>query len=118
MPTRIRNLWMSLAMLAPLAMIGCDPLHERGCACTLEYRVNVCAQGKYEGMDSVTYLRERGNGSLDSSESGIGVRSCFGELPGKQRILVLKNGARIDSSAWFSLRTVDCCHGEEHTVTF
>jgi hypothetical protein len=116
MPIRIRNRWMSFAMLVPLALIGCDPLHERGCACSTELRINVCAQGKYEGMDSVTYRRERGNGALDSLF--LGDKSCFEELPGKQRILVLKNGARIDSSAWFTLRTVDCCHGEEHTVTF
>jgi hypothetical protein len=99
-----------------LALIGCEPMQERGCACTTEYRVNVCAQGKYEGMDSVTYRRERGNGALDTLQ--FGSRSCFGELPGRQRILVLKDGARIDSSAWFTLRTVDCCHGEDHTVTF
>lgn len=116
MLTGFRNHWMSFAMLAPLALIGCDPLHERGCACSRELRINVCAQGKYDGMDSVTYRREHVNGAMDSVL--FGGRNCFEELSGRQRILVLKDGARIDSSAWFTLRTVDCCHGEQHTVTF
>jgi hypothetical protein len=116
MPARNRIRWMSFAILVPLALIGCDPLHQNGCACTMEYRINVCAQGKYDAMDSASYLRERAGGTIDTLFSGD--RNCFGELPGRQRILVMKDGARIDSSAWFTVRTVDCCHGEEHIVTF
>lgn len=109
----------SIAFAAPLclaAFTGCDPQHDPSCFCTLEMRVNVCAQGKYEGMDSVTYRREHGNGVLDTIPFGFD--HCFEELPGKQRILVYKGGAKIDSSAWFTLGKVDCCHGEAKTVVF
>jgi len=116
MPNSIRVRWIAYALPLCLALIGCDPLHVPGCTCSLELRVNVCAQGKYDSMDSVTYRRERGNGSLDSLLSDN--PHCFEELSGKQRILVYKNGARIDSSAWFTLRKVDCCHGEAKTVVF
>jgi hypothetical protein len=116
MTAKIRIRWISLALPLLLALIGCDPLRRPGCTCTMEDRVNVCAQGKYDGMDSVSYRRERGNGVIDTLM--FGNKKCFDELSGRQRILVMKNGVRIDSSAWFTLRTVDCCHGEEHTVTF
>ncbi|MBW8890006.1 MAG: hypothetical protein JF616_19800 [Fibrobacteres bacterium] len=116
MPNRIQVRWIACTLPLWLALMGCDPLRGSGCTCSLEDRVNVCAKGKYDGMESVSYRRERGNGGLDSVSSGS--PRCFDELSGRQRILVYENGALIDSSAWFTLRTVDCCHGEAKTVIF
>jgi hypothetical protein len=116
MSGRIENRWILRAMPLLLVLAGCDPWFNRGCACSMDLRSNVCAQGKYDGMNAISYLRERAGGAIDSLASGS--PSCFDELPGRQRILVYKNGARIDSSSWFTLRTVECCHGEDKTVVF
>ena len=115
MPKRTGNRWIACVLPLWYALTGCDPLH-RGCACSEDMRANVCVQGKYAGMDSVAYRRERANGAVDTLP--LGDRGCFFELSGRQRVLVLKNGARIDSSAWFSLQTIECCHAEGKTVTF
>ena len=116
MPSRSRKPWIPAAIPLLFAFMGCDPLHSPECTCDRVLYLNICAQGKYDKDDSVAYHRERGDGPVDTHAPGI--RECFEELTGRQRILVLKNGVRIDSSAWFTVRTVDCCHGEAKVVVF
>lgn len=108
------------AVFAALAffLVGC-PADEDDCACTMEYRYNVCVtvNGSADLPDSVSFVRERQDGARDSLESFL-PSNCFGELPGTQRILMLRNSAPVDSSDWFTLATVDCCHGEAKTINF
>ncbi len=91
--------------------------YEEDCACTLEYRTNICVtvDGSEVLSDTLDFLRERQDGSRDSLEYHP---RCFGELVGTQRILMLRGGTVIDSSAWFTTRRVDCCHGEAKTIEF
>lgn len=66
----------------------------------------------------VRRLREDGAGdTLSAADVSWGGR-CFGEWRGVQRVLMLRGEAVIDSSEWFEIRTVDCCHGEARTVDF
>lgn len=116
MPKRSGKRRIEIIAALLCAFTGCDPFRNLRCTCDDVLYFNVCVQGKYDTADSVAYLRERGNGKVDSLAPGS--RDCFEELSGKQRILVFKKGVRIDSSAWFTLRTVDCCHGEGKIVVF
>jgi hypothetical protein len=87
----------------------------------MEHRVNVCVtvNGAAAVPDTLSFLREREEGSRDPIYDIPGAElQCFGELAGTQRILMLQNTAVIDSSVWFTLQTVDCCHGEAKTVDF
>ena len=99
-----------VAALAACLLVACIRDGE-GCACTMEHRINVCVtvDGSDTLPDSTVLLRERRDGTRDSLES-LDPAPCFGELPGKQRILMLRNSAVVDSSEWFTLETVDCCH--------
>jgi hypothetical protein len=94
-----------------------DPPYD--CVCTAEYRMNVCVtvNGSSGLPDSLRFLREYQDGTRDSLNSFMG-NHCFGELPGTQRILMLRNSVTVDSTGWFALDTVDCCHGEDTTVNF
>jgi hypothetical protein len=108
------------ALFAALLLTGC-PVQEKGegCACTQEYRMNVCVtlNGSSSLPDSLLFLRERQDGARDSILS-VSPANCFGELPATQRILMLRNSAVVDSTGWFTLDTVACCHGEDTTVNF
>jgi hypothetical protein len=86
-----------------------------GCACTLEHRMNLCVtvNGATSIPDSLEFVREREDGGRDSLSG-----SCFGESRGIQRVLMLRGMARIDSTGWFELQTVDCCHAEAKTLDF
>jgi|GEM_PF-4970660 len=94
-----------------------------GCACTAEYRYNICVT--WDGSDrlpeALTFFRELQSGVRDTLPSGF---NCFGELRMPQRILVqnhsdlLDTSVIVDSSAWFTPATVDCCHGEAKTIAF
>lgn len=114
MPSRPWKRRIPAAIPFLFAFLGCDPFHGPGCTCDEVLHFNICVQGKYDKDDSVAYLRERGDGSADTLAPGV--RDCFEERTGRQRILVLKNGVRIDSSAWFTVRAVDCCHGEAKMI--
>lgn len=103
------------------------PQHEfaalpQDCACTLEFRSNLCVTVNGQkpepdpGSDSLRFVRERQDGTWDVS-SPVG-SLCFGELRGVQRVLMLRDTIVVDSSGWFEIRTVDCCHGEAKTVDF
>jgi hypothetical protein len=87
------------------------------CACTLEHRANLCVtvNGAESLPDSLSFLREREDGVRDSLEYHP---RCFGEWRGVQRVLMLRDAAVSDSTAWFEIQTVDCCHGEAKTVDF
>lgn len=95
------------------------------CACTLEYRMNLCitVDGARElpgDLADVSFARVREGGAADTlsaAEVAEGAR-CFGEWRGLQRVLMLRAAAVIDSSGWFEVQTVDCCHGEARTVDF
>jgi hypothetical protein len=113
-----KGLTLASLMIA-CCLAGCVKDEDPGCACTEEYRMNVCVtvNGSATVPDSLTFLREREGGQRDSLESFM-ENHCFGELPGTQRILMLQDSSLIDSSSWFTLDTVDCCHGEATTVDF
>jgi hypothetical protein len=87
------------------------------CACTLEHRTNLCVtvNGSESLPDSLSFLREREDGARDSLAYHP---RCFGEWRGVQRVLMLREGALVDSTGWFEIQTVDCCHGEAKTVDF
>jgi hypothetical protein len=88
------------------------------CACTLEHRTNVCVtvNGSDSLPTSLTFVRQREGGATDLLEYHP---RCFGEWRGDlQRVLMLRDGAVVDSSGWFETPTVDCCHGEAKTVDF
>lgn len=92
------------------------------CACTLEYRMNLCVtlNGSKALPDSLWFQREREDGTrdaLDGATTDQGMR-CFGEARGLQRILMYRSSAVVDSSGWFDIPTVDCCHGQARTVNF
>lgn len=78
--------------------------------------VRVTANGSDTLPDSLLFLREREGGARDSLFDFGGAGTCFGELPGRQRILVLRDSVVADSSDWFGLPTADCCHGEAAAV--
>ena len=95
------------------------------CACTLEYRVNLCVT--INGTDAfshayagLSFARVREGGAADTLSAGdvTGGARCFGEWRGVQRVLMLRESVVVDSSAWFEIHTVDCCHGEAKTVDF
>jgi hypothetical protein len=95
------------------------------CACTLEYRVNLCvtidgARTLPDDLTGVSFARVREGGAADtlSAAEVAGGARCFGEWRGVQRVLMLRAAAVIDSSGWFEIQTVDCCHGEAKTVDF
>lgn len=95
------------------------------CACTLEYRVNLCvtidgARALPDDLKGVSFARVREGGAADtlSAAEVAGGARCFGEWRGVQRVLMLRASAVIDSSGWFEIQTVDCCHGEAMTVDF
>lgn len=97
------------------------------CACTLEYRRNLCVTVDGDprfpdGLAGVSFVRVRRvrEGAADtlSAVDVAGGGRCFGEWRGVQRVLMLRDEAVIDSSEWFEIRTVDCCHGEARTVDF
>jgi hypothetical protein len=108
-----------------LARGGFEAFDPENCACTLEYRMNLCVtiNGAAESVDdfaglSFVRMREgRAADTLSTSEVAGGAR-CFGEWRGLQRVLMLRDTAVIDSSGWFQVQTVDCCHGEAKTVDF
>jgi hypothetical protein len=114
---KIMRLWWVWIGVLACGLGGC--VEEDGCACTTEYRINVCVtvNGTPSLPDSLAFLREREDGSRDSLDAFM-PSNCFGELPGAQRILVLSDSSAVDSSAWFTQATVDCCHGEAKTVDF
>ncbi len=95
------------------------------CACTLEHRVNLCVtingtetfSDAYAGV-AFARVREGGRGDTLSAADVAGGGRCFGEWRGVQRVLMLRDTAVADSSEWFEIRTVDCCHGEARTVDF
>lgn len=98
-------------------LAACDAF-EDDCACTLEYRMNICVtvNGEESIPDSLGFLREKQDGARDSLDAHH--TRCFGEMVGTQRVLMLRDGAVIDSSEWFTTRVVDCCHGEARTIDF
>lgn len=87
------------------------------CACTLEHRMNLCltVNGATALPDSSVFVREREDGSRDTLPPGA---RCFGEWRGLQRILREHEARLVDSTGWFEIGTVDCCHGEAKTVDF
>ena len=128
---RLQNL---LAAGCLLAVIGCAPRNPNpaaetlrsappqpvipvDCACTLEVRYNLCA--RVNGADSLPpglgLIREREGGGRDTLDAG---RQCFWEWRGVQRVVLLEDGAPVESSGWFEAQTVDCCHAEAKTVEF
>jgi hypothetical protein len=139
MKSRAFSVFSGMVPLVPvlsLALAACAPSPPKGsiaigtknishnppdCACTLEYRMNLCAtvNGSDVIPDSLSFLRERRSGAVDSLHTGA---RCFGEWRGEQRLLMTRatvgGHAVIDSSSWFTIRTVDCCHGEAKTVDF
>jgi hypothetical protein len=95
------------------------------CACTLDYRMNLCVT--VNGADSVpadlSFQRQHEDGwrdSIDHVSTHINPSGpqCFGEARGVQRIFMRKRGAVVDSTGWFEIPTVDCCHGAAKTVDF
>lgn len=96
------------------------------CACTLEYRMNLCVtvngtETFSDAMAGLSFSRERAGGAAADTLSAADVAGggrCFGEARGVQRVLMLREAVVLDSSAWFEVRTVDCCHGEARTVDF
>jgi len=119
--------WIGLGIaLLVTGLAGClknEDGDENGgkCACTAEYRYNICViyNGSDSLPDSLTFLRQRQNGDVDSLEWTF---NCFGELTTAQRILVQLDSSAgqpsifVDSSDWFTPKTVDCCHGEAKTI--
>jgi hypothetical protein len=112
------------------ALVEPGPTLRRGfteddCACTLEHRINLCVtvNGALSFSDNVrglAFAREREHGKADTlsrAEVAAGAR-CFGEWAGVQRVLMLRDSAVVDSTGWFEVPTVDCCHGEAKTVDF
>jgi hypothetical protein len=95
------------------------------CACTLEHRMNLCVT--LNGSDSLppgsSFVRQHEDGWRDSIDQvsvslNPGGPQCFGEARGVQRILLRKNKVVLDSTGWFEIPTVDCCHGAAKTVDF
>jgi hypothetical protein len=143
LPTFVRSgLFAVTIMVMTLGMTGCaswcppksdtrgevriapQPRHPpdvADCVCTLEHRVNLCVTVNGSGSlpDSLSFLREREDGSRDSLDRALEYHPrCFGEWRGVQRVLMLREGAIVDSTGWFEIQTVDCCHGEAKTVDF
>jgi len=95
------------------------------CACTLEHRINLCvtvngASALSDNFRDLAFAREREQGradTLSAAEVAAGAR-CFGEWPGVQRVLMLRDTAVVDSTGWFEVPVVDCCHGEAKTLDF
>jgi hypothetical protein len=113
---------MSDSTLARGGFEGSDP---ENCACTLEYRMNVCVtiNGRVDSSDHFTglsFMRVREGGAVDtlSAVDVAGGARCFGEWRGLQRVLMQRESTPIDSSGWFDVPTVDCCHGAAKTVDF
>jgi hypothetical protein len=108
-----------------LARGGFEAFDPENCACTLEYRINLCVtiNGAAESVDDfagLSFVRMREGSAADTlstSEVAGGAR-CFGEWRGLQRVLMLRESRAVDSSGWFEVQTVDCCHGEAKTVDF
>jgi hypothetical protein len=95
------------------------------CACTLEHRMNLCVT--INGLDSLpsgtSFVRQHEDGwrdSIDQVSASLNPEGpqCFGEGRGVQRIFLRKSGVVIDSTGWFEIPTVDCCHGAAKTVDF
>jgi hypothetical protein len=89
------------------------------CVCTRDYRYNICVtlNGSATWSDSLTFIRQLSS-EMDTLSNVDYQNHCFGEYVGSQRIFMLRNGVKLDSSAIFVTKTEDCCHGEAHTVNF
>lgn len=114
------------------ADVAPDSLARRGfsgevddCACTLEHRINLCvtvngAGGLSDDFRDLSFARVREGGAADTlsvADVAAGAR-CFGEWPGVQRVFMLRTAVGVDSTGWFEVPTVDCCHGEAKTIDF
>ncbi len=130
-----------VAVIFALALSGCaswcrkDSVHAKiparngmnapDCACTQEFRRNLCLT--VNGRDSIpaglSFQRQHEDGWRDTVDAvSIAVNAsapqCFGEARGVQRIFFRKNGVIVDSTGWFEIPTVDCCHAAAKTVDF
>jgi hypothetical protein len=97
-------------------------LFNKNHTCEDEQIINVCVVGKYNQQDSIFFTREREKGIIDTAPTPVGPienrKYCFDESRGKQRIIVYRNQARIDSSAWFVQKAMNSCNYEPKTITF
>lgn len=111
---------LALALAAGLGLSACD-FFDSDKTCTDEERNNLYVSSKYGGKDSTLTVRERQGGRRDTSLdlAQCEGQPCFSEYDKNQRILILKDGKTIDSSAWFRQEEdEDGCHQKSKTITF
>ncbi len=95
-------------------------MYDESCACSQEIRINLCINGNYSGLNSISIYREHQNGELSPPEYIVNdsTQACFSEMTGKQRIISMENNNVVDSTGWFDLKTVDCCHAEAKSLNY